>query len=141
MSTAHQFWHLFGHDRPVKIARLDAGSAVPQWVRGGDPLTSVTWNAHETSVVAPADQVPIGVQQVGPFQAFEIRDPLDFTLTGVLNGLLTPLAREGISVFTISTFDTDWILVPVEQAERAANVWRYNGHTVEGSESGGSVQS
>ncbi|GAB76445.1 hypothetical protein SAMN05421595_1573 [Austwickia chelonae] len=132
MSTAHQFWHLTMHERPVKIARLEPGSAVPQWARGGHPLTSVTWNAKETSVIAAADEVPIGVVQAGPFHAFEIEGPLDFTLTGVLGGLLAPLAREGVAVITLSTFETDWILIPVDQSKQAATVWRYNGHTVDG---------
>ncbi|WP_240322763.1 ACT domain-containing protein [Austwickia chelonae] len=131
MSTAHQFWHLTMHECPVKIARLDPGSAVPQWARSGHPLTSVTWNAKETSVIAAADEVPIGVVQAGPFHAFEIEGPLDFTLTGVLGGLLAPLAREGIAVITLSTFETDWILIPVDQSDQAATVWRYNGHTVD----------
>lgn len=131
MNTAHQFWHLTMHARPVSIARLEPGSAVPQWARGADPLTSVTWNAKETSVIAPSDLVPIGVTQAGPFHAFEIEGPLDFTLTGVLNGLLTPLAREAIAVITLSTFETDWILIPIDQSVRAANVWRYNGHVVD----------
>lgn len=96
-----------------------------------EPLTSVTWNAKETSVIAPADLVPADATQAGPFHAFEIEGPLDFTLTGVLNGLLKPLAQEAIAVITLSTFETDWILIPSEQSARAANVWRYNGHTVD----------
>ncbi|MBW3084370.1 hypothetical protein KEM60_00557 [Austwickia sp. TVS 96-490-7B] len=131
MSTAHHFWHLSMHPRPVKIARLAPGSAVPQWARGGDPMTSVTWNAKETSVIAPADVVPIGVVQAGPFHAFEIEGPLDFTLTGVLGGLLGPLAQEGVAVITLSTFETDWILIPVDQSGRAATVWRQHGHAVD----------
>jgi hypothetical protein len=48
----------------------------------------------------------------------------------VLSALLAPLAEAGISVFTISTFDTDWILVPGAEADRAAEEWRRRGHTV-----------
>jgi hypothetical protein len=55
---------------------------------------------------------------------------LDFALTGVLAGLLEPLAAEAISVFTLSTFDTDWILVPADRADDAAEAWRRRGHTV-----------
>ena len=52
---------------------------------------------------------------------------IDFALTGVLHGLLAPLAEEGVSVFAQSTFDTDWILVPVADADRAAEAWRRSG--------------
>lgn len=134
MSTAHQHWHLTLHARPVKIARLPAGSEVPAWARGGDPLSSVTWNAQETSVIAAADAVPEQVPQAGPFHAVQIRGPLDITLTGVMSGLLGPLAEARIPVITLSTYETDWILVPADHVDRAANVWRYHGHTVENQE-------
>ncbi len=51
-------------------------------------------------------------------------------LTGILSSLLAPLSEAGISVFTISTFDTDWLLVPVADADRAAEEWRRSGHEV-----------
>lgn len=128
--SAMQRWVLRLHPQAVKIARLPAGSPLPHWARGG-PLTSVTWNAHETSVVAPDEAVPAGIEQAGPFHAFEVKGPLDFTLVGVLHDLLEPLAGEGISVVTMSTFDTDWILVPVVQCPAATRAWRDCGHTVE----------
>ena len=65
-----------------------------------------------------------------PFTAFEVEGPLDFALTGVLAELLAPLAAAGISVFTLSTFDTDWILVPGDDADQAAEEWRRPGHEV-----------
>ncbi len=69
-------------------------------------------------------------RQAGPFTAFEVAGPLDLALTGVLSALLAPLAEAGISVFTLSTFDTDWMLVPKERADDAAEEWRRHGHTV-----------
>ncbi len=59
----------------------------------------------------PSTSVPDGVVVQGPLTAFEIAGPLDFTMVGVLSGLLEPLARQGISILALSTFDTDWILV------------------------------
>lgn len=123
-------WQLTLHAEPLKLARLDPGSPVPDWARSGAPLSSVSWNAHETSVIAAAQAVPVGVHQAGPFQAFEIDGPLDFTLVGVLSGLLEPLAVHQVNVITTSTFDTDWILVPVEQVEVATRAWRAQGHRI-----------
>ena len=37
--------------------------------------------------------------------------PLDFNLTGILNGLSDILAKSKINIFAISTFDTDYILI------------------------------
>ena len=65
-----------------------------------------------------------------PFTAFAVQGPLEFAMTGVLSTLLQPLAEAEVSVFVISTFDTDWILVPLQDADKAAEEWRRRGHTV-----------
>ena len=115
---------------PEKLAvvRLGPGAEVPDWAESSS-LFSITATARETSVVCAARSVPKKAQQAGPFTAFAVQGPLDFSLTGVLATLLQPLAEAEISVFTISTFDTDWILVPVDDADRAAEEWRQTGTT------------
>jgi len=80
--------------------------------------------------VCAAADIPARVHQAGPFVAFEVQGPLDFALTGVLAALLTPLADAGVSVFTLSTFDTDWILVNESDRFRAVDAWQAAGHTV-----------
>ena len=116
---------------PEKLAvvRLGPGAEVPGWAESSS-LLSVTATAHETSVVCARRSVPKKARQAGPFTAFAVRGPLDFALTGVLATLLAPLAAARISVLTISTFDTDWVLVPVDDADRAAEEWRASGHQV-----------
>ena len=116
---------------PEKLAvvRLGAGAEVPAWAESSS-LFSITATAREASVVCAARSVPRKAQQAGPFTAFAVEGPLDFSLTGILAALLQPMAEVGISVFTISTFDTDWILVPLAEADRAAEEWRRRGHTV-----------
>lgn len=66
----------------------------------------------------------------GPFRALEIVGPLEFALTGVLVALLGPLAEAEISVFTLSTFDTDWILVPAGETGAATRALAAAGHTI-----------
>ena len=116
---------------PEKLAvvRLGPGAEVPSWAESSS-LFSVTATALETSVVCAMRSVPRKAKQAGPFIAFAVQGPLDFALTGVLSTLLLPLAADQISVFTISTFDTDWVLVPINDAERAAEEWRRSGHDV-----------
>jgi hypothetical protein len=50
--------------------------------------------------------------------------PLEFSLTGVLSSLATPLAKSQISIFTLSTYDTDYVPVRAEQLEAARAVLR-----------------
>ena len=119
------------HRYPEKlvVVGLPPGSDVPAWAESAS-LFSISATATETTVVCAGRSVPKKVKQQGPFTAFAVEGPLDFALTGVLHGLLGPLAEAQISVYTISTFPTDWILVPTEQADNAAEEWRRRGHTV-----------
>ncbi|NBV02713.1 MAG: ACT domain-containing protein [Acidimicrobiia bacterium] len=56
--------------------------------------------------------------------------PLDFSLVGILESLLVPLAAEGVSVFTVSTFDTDHVLVRDEDLDATVSALRAAGHAV-----------
>jgi hypothetical protein len=116
---------------PEKLAvvRLGPGAEVPAWAESSS-LFSVTATALETSLVCATRSVPRKARQAGPFTAFAVQGPLDFSLTGVLVSLLQPLADAAISVFTISTYDTDWVLVPVGDVARATEEWRRAGHEV-----------
>ncbi len=69
--------------------------------------------------LGPNDAVPPGLQVLGP---------LDFALAGALASLTGPLARAGISVFVLSTFDTDYLLVRERDLETAAAVLSRHGH-------------
>jgi hypothetical protein len=119
------------HRYPEKlvVAGLPAGSEVPAWAESSS-LFSISATATETTVVCAGRSVPKKVKHEGPFTGFAVEGPLDFALTGVLHGLLGPLAEAGISVFTVSTYSTDWILVPTDKADAAAEEWRRRGHTV-----------
>jgi uncharacterized protein len=119
------------HQYPEKmvVASLPAGSDVPAWAESASLLT-ISATATETTIVCAGRSMPRKVTHEGPFTAFAVEGPLDFALTGVLHALLAPLAEAEISVFTISTYPTDWLLVPVERAEAAAEEWRRRGHTV-----------
>jgi hypothetical protein len=113
----------------LAVVRLGPGAEVPAWAESSS-IFSVTATATETSVVCAARNVPTKSVHHRPFTGFEVQGPLDFALTGVLVALLAPLADAGISVFTLSTFDTDWILVPGDRADAAEEAWRGAGHQV-----------
>ena len=113
----------------LAVVKLGPGTQVPDWAESSS-IFSVTATATETSVVCAARSVPRKALHQRPFTAFEVQGPLDFGLTGVLVELLTPLAEAEISVFTLSTYDTDWILISGADVERAVEVWQQAGHEV-----------
>ncbi len=110
------------HPEHLAVVRLGPGAEVPDWARSAT-LVSITATASETSVVCAAADVPGKARSEGPFVAFSVDGSLDLGMTGVLSGLTEPLAREEIPVFVVSTFDTDWLLVPAERADAAATAW------------------
>jgi hypothetical protein len=64
------------------------------------------------------------------FRALQVAGPLDFDQVGVLASLATPLADAGVSIFAISTYDTDYILVRQTDLSRGVQALRAAGHTV-----------
>ena len=129
MSSKARTFRLEQFPEKIAVVQLGPGAEVPEWAESSS-LFSITATALETSLVCAARNVPKKAKQAGPFTAFAVQGPLDFAMVGVLASLLQPLAEAEISVLTISTFDTDWLLVPVGDVERAAEAWRTAGHEV-----------
>jgi hypothetical protein len=123
---------LVEHARPVSVVRLCPGAPVPDWAVG-EPFVSATRSATELSITCPSESLPeeLPGPVQGPYSAFEVQGPLDVALTGVLAGLLRPLADAGVSVLATSTYDTDWVLVPSGSAATACAAWAGAGHEVQ----------
>jgi len=115
----------------LAVCRLDAGSDVPRWVDRSREFTSVTRTIDELSIVCARDDVPDGVPMEGPWRAVRVRGPLVMTLIGVVAALANPLADAGISIFAISTFDTDYILVHEPDFDAAVEALTQASHIVE----------
>lgn len=114
----------------VGLAPADSDSAR---VDGNAPIHGMLFTAAGMTLLFSyrhAENVGPEVRVEGPFRALTVPGPLDFSLTGILVSLLTPLAQADISVFTLSTFDTDWILVPVGSTGAATQALIEAGHTV-----------
>jgi len=96
----------------LAVARLPAGAALPGWIDWSDPFVTVSRTRDELSVVCPEARLPPGFEEAERgWRGFKVEGPLDFALTGILARLAAPLAEAGISIFAISTFDTDYLLV------------------------------
>ena len=111
------------------VCRLDAEAAVPEWVMSGS-FFSVTRTADELSVVCEQRAVPQGVLCEGGWRCLKVRGPLDFGLTGILASLAVPLAEARISIFAVSTYDTDYIMVKAADLEGAIAALSGSGHTI-----------
>ena len=108
-------------DGVFAVCRLAADAEVPSWAMKGS-FWSVTKTAEELSIVALQDQLPLGVQSERNWRILQVVGPLDFALTGILSALAAPLAEAGVSIFALSTFDTDYLLVKEEKLNQAKEV-------------------
>jgi uncharacterized protein len=124
-------------DGDLAVVRLDAGAGPPPWARAGATgLLSVTTAPGETSVVCDAAGVPGGADPSGPWRALAVAGPLDHALTGILAAIATPLADAGVPIFAVSTFDTDYVLVPAEHVSAAVAALLSAGHRVDAPDGG-----
>src|SRR5689334_7824230 len=113
----------------LAICRLPPGSPVPDWATCS-PFLSITRTPAELSIVCDSATVPPGIISDGPWIAVQIEGPLALTLIGVLPSLLNPLAAASISVFVMSTFDTDYNLARESDLEKALTALRTAGHAM-----------
>jgi hypothetical protein len=111
------------------VCRLDDGDTVPPWATTGG-FFSITRTAEELSVVCLQWLVPDGVRCERGWRCLRVAGTMDFSMVGVVASLVTPLAEAGISVFVVSTYDTDYLLVDQNDLERAMASLRAAGHTV-----------
>jgi hypothetical protein len=115
----------------IGVCRLDPKTPLPTWATAdSSALVSVTRTASELSIVCAQENVPQGVRSERDWRCLMVKGPLDFGLTGVLSALLTPLAEAGVSVFALSTFDTDYLLVRAAQLDLAVETLSAAGHPV-----------
>ena len=70
-------------------------------------------------MVLPEESVPAGWEAETGWRCLKVEGPLDFGLTGILASLAEPLAKAGVSIFAISTYDTDVLLVKSPDVGRA----------------------
>jgi hypothetical protein len=105
----------------LAVCRLAPDAPVPERLARAR-FWSVTRTDEELSIVLPEELVSADWQAETGWRCLKVLGPLDFSLTGILASLAGSLAEAGVSIFAMSTYDTDYILVKegdLEQAERA----------------------
>ena len=110
------------------IARLSPGEQTPKWTSG--EFVSITRTADELSIVCREDALPAGTHADRGWQCLKLEGPISLNTTGVAAEFASILARTGISIFIVSTFDTDYVLVKGDSLDRATDALQAAGHSV-----------
>jgi hypothetical protein len=111
------------------IARMTPEAALPEWARDG-VLWAAVRSRDELSIVCEERYIPPEVRAERGWRALQIEGPLDFSMLGVLAAIASVLAEAGVSIFVLSTYDTDTILVKEIFLDRALAALRGAGYLV-----------
>jgi hypothetical protein len=109
------------------IVRLAPDASVPGWATKGE-FTSITRTADELSIVCPTENLPSDVSSPHRWVCLKLEGPFPFSQTGVLLSFIEPLSSNGIPIFAISTYDTDYVLIKEEFAGMALEGLQAAGH-------------
>jgi len=112
------------------IHKLSQDLSIPEEILKSN-YYSVTKTENELSVVCSELIEVQSLQSSKGWKCIKVKGPLDFNLTGILAGISDILAQANISIFAISTFDTDYILVRSQDLSSARNKLRKAGYTFE----------
>ena len=110
------------------VCNLCADAAIPGWATTGN-VFSTTRTTGELSIVCEESLVPEGVACERQWRCFRVAGSMPFSMLGVLASLVQPLAAAGVSLFVISTFNTDYVLVKEADLEKAQQALRQAGHS------------
>jgi len=113
----------------LAICQLEKDGSLPDWAWDCS-FVSVTRTTEELSIVCPQKNVPAGIRKDGGWKCLMVEGPLDLCSAGILASLTMPLAEAGISVFALSTYDTDYLLVKEEKLEKAVEILKQGGHKI-----------
>ena len=101
------------------ILRYQPNTQIPSWL-SESYFYSVGKTPEELSIVCESHLIKNGYEEKEDgWKLLKVEGPLDFSLTGILSSISTPLAEAKISIFAVSTFDTDYLLVKNESLEPA----------------------
>ena len=99
----------------------------------GQPYIFTGSTNEERSLVCPTELVPSNtIERNDGWRAFRIEGTLDFSLIGILSKISTCLAENGIGIFAISTFNTDYVLTKENDFSKTIEVLELAGYTIKG---------
>ncbi|MBZ0114995.1 MAG: ACT domain-containing protein [Thermoanaerobaculia bacterium] len=114
----------------LSICRQEPDRALPAWLSRAE-FFAVTRTPRELSLVIPEQWVGRDWKAQHGYRALGVVGTLDFAWTGILADLTAVLAAAGVSIFALSTFDTDYLLIQEESLGIARDALVAAGHDVE----------
>lgn len=114
----------------LAICRLPADAPVPAWASSPAPFLTVSRSADELSITALQSLVPDGLRCERDYQALRVKGTLPPNLVGILLSIAEPLANAGLSIFAISTYDTDYVLLKARDVPAGLAALRQAGHQI-----------
>jgi hypothetical protein len=111
------------------VVRMRSSDSIPDWAAGGS-FVSITRTSDEVSIVCREISVPAGSHADRGWQCLKLEGPIPLNAVGVAAEFTSVLAKAGVSVFPIATYDTDYVLVKGDRLETAADALRSAGHSV-----------
>jgi len=106
----------------LAICHLDRKSSIPAWATDNVNFSSISKTPSELSIVCSQEKIPGGILAEKDWRAFRVDGSLGFVSTGVVASFANPLAEAKISIFYISTYETDYLLVKEENLEKAKEI-------------------
>jgi len=113
------------------ICRLPRNEPIPKFPAEAS-FWSITFTADGFSIVLPEANIPEHWEAETGWRCLKILGRLNFELTGILASIAVPLANAGVSIFAVSSYDTDYILIRENYLEKARQTLEASGHVVGG---------
>jgi hypothetical protein len=113
----------------MAVCRFEPTTPVPDWIDQSG-FYSITRTEEELTIVCAETLVARGTTSEAGWRCFKVEGPLDFSEIGIIFSLTQPLARSGVSVFVLSTFDTDYLMVKEKNLSEAIDALRAEGHKI-----------
>ena len=117
-------------DNLYAVSRLPFEKETPTWL-GNQEFSAVIRTRSELSIVCMESLVPSGVLSERGWKVLEVVGPLPFSLIGIIAGIARILAEAGVSVFVLSTYDTDYLLIKQGQLKVAIDALEQEGYEIQ----------
>lgn len=118
-------------DPEFGIIRFDAYDKIPDWIFKLE-FYSITRTETELTIVCPSYKIPEPVDFDGGWKCLRVEGTFSFNEIGIIASLSNTLAQHGISIYVVSTYDTDYVSVKEKNINKTIEALQGQGHQVFG---------